>query len=261
MIKIGPAGIGSVIDAASNLEKYYKMGFRACEIPFTYSVFIKEDKHKKQIKDIYETVKKLDFNLSIHAPYWINLNSAEKIKVVNSKKRILNSCKIAHLIGAKRVVFHCGYYGKDSKEKTYQSIKKEILDMMKTIKAKKWKVKLCPETMGKINVFGSTEEILRLVKETKCDFCLDFAHLHARSLGKMTYKEMYKKYKGFKKLHCHFSGIIFGDKGERSHKMTPSKELKGLLAALPKNKDITIISESPDPVKDSRKALKILKGV
>jgi deoxyribonuclease-4 len=113
--------------------------------------------------------------------------------------------------------------------------------------------------MGKLNVFGNEDEILRLVKETGCDFCLDFAHLYARSLGKMSYIEIYDKFKNFPKLHCHFSGINFGDKGERSHKLTPESEIKKLLSAIPRNKDITIINESPDPLGDSLKSKKILE--
>ena len=50
-----------------------------------------------------------------------------------------------------------------------------------------------------------------------------------------------------------------GEKGERNHKITPESELRKLLAVLPKNKNITIINESPSPVNDSIKALKISK--
>jgi deoxyribonuclease-4 len=229
---------------------------KACEIAFTYGVYIKE-KQKKEIKEIRETAKKLDIRLSIHAPYWINLNSKEKKKIKESKQRIIESCKIGEMLGAYRVVFHPGYYGGMDEEKTYQNIKKAVLDIQKKIK--KWKIKIAPETTGKVNVFGKEKEILRLVKDTKCSFCVDFAHLLARSQGKETYKQMYDKFKKFKQLHCHFSGIVWGSKGERRHKRTPTAEIKKLLSALPKNKDIVLISESPNPVKDSVRSLSVYK--
>ena len=84
--------------------------------------------------------------------------------------------------------------------------------------------------------------------------------MHARSLGKLSYKEIYENFKNFDKLHCHFSGINFGAKGELNHKLTPEKEIKELLEVLPKNKDIVIINESPSPVNDSLKGLKIFES-
>ena len=260
MIRLGPAGLGDKISkAAASLERYHKLGLSACEIPFTYSVFIEEKRHSKEIKEIREAAKKFGIKLSIHAPYWLNLNSKEKIKIEESKVRILQCCKIGELLGVEIVVFHAGFYGGMNKEECYQNIKKAIVEIMHEIKKKGWKIRLAPETMGKLNVFGNEDEILRLVKETGCDFCLDFAHLYARSLGKMSYIEIYDKFKNFPKLHCHFSGINFGDKGERSHKLTPESEIKKLLSAIPRNKDITIINESPDPLGDSLKSKKILE--
>jgi deoxyribonuclease-4 len=252
-IRFGPAGLGGVKDAVNNLQLYHKLGLKACEIAFTYGVYIKPE----QTKEIREEAKKLDIKLSIHAQYWINLNSKEKKKIQESKKRILECCKIADLLGAYCVVFHPGYYGGMDNQETYENIKKEILEMQKEIKKNEWKVKLAPETTGKINVFGDIEEILKLVKDTKCFFTVDFAHLLAREQGKISYKEIYDNFKDFDNLHCHFSGIVYSSKGERSHKITEENEIKKLLSVLPKNKNIVIINESPDPVGDSAKSLKI----
>jgi deoxyribonuclease-4 len=215
--------------------------------------------YQKEIREIKKAAEKFDIRLSIHAPYWLNLNSKEKKKIKESKDRILQCCRIGELIGAYKVVFHAGFYGGMEKEECYQNIKKAVLEMMNVIKKKHWKIKLAPETMGKINVFGSDDEILRLARETGCSFCLDFAHLYARSLGKISYEEIYEKFRQFQSLHCHFSGINFGDKGEKSHKLTPDSEIKRLLGALPKNKDITIISESPDPIGDALKMQRIVE--
>ena len=197
-VKFGPAGLGSVKDAIKNLEEMHKLGITACEISFTYGPYIKEEECKK----IKETAEKFNIQLSIHAQYWINLNSEEPKKIEMSKKRILACCKIGELLGVKYVVFHPGYYGKGSKEKAFENIKKNVLDILKEIEKNKWKIKIAVETMGKVNVFGSIEEIKKLVKETGCEFCLDFAHLLARSNGKMTYEEMVKEFKEFKIWNC-----------------------------------------------------------
>ena len=259
MIRFGPAGLGGVKEAVANLQNYAKLGLTACEIAFTYGIYLKEG--MKEIEEIRKTAEKLDIKLSIHAPYYINLNSAERKKIEDSKKRIIGCCKIAHLLGAEKVVFHPGFYGKLDKEETYANIKKEIAEILEIISKNKWKVKIAPETTGKINVFGSVEEILRLARETGCFFCVDFSHVFARSLGKTTYKEVYENFKKFNQLHCHFSGIEFGEKGEKNHAFTDEKEIKKLLAVLPKEKDITIINESPNPVEDAVKMKKIFSAI
>lgn len=262
MIRIGPAGLGAKVqEAAASLKRYSESGLKACEIPFTYGVFIDEVRHKKEITEIMEAAEKYGIKLSIHAPYWLNFNSAEKIKIEESKKRVLACCKIGELLGAKIVVFHAGFYGKMDKESSYLNIKRAVSEMLEEIKKNGWKIKIAPETMGKINVFGSAEEILRLVKETGCSFCLDFAHLWAREQGKIAYSEIYEKFKQFDSLHCHFSGIEFGSKGEKNHKETPEVEIKNLLESLPKNKDITIINEAPNPIQDAVKMIKALKKI
>jgi len=168
-IRFGPATLGSVDSALDVLESYNKKGLNACEIAFTYSVYIKPE----QTKLIKEKAKQLDIELSIHGSYFINLNATEKAKVEASKKRILNACKIGELLGAKVVVFHPGFYGKD-REQAYDNIKAQIIELQKQIKKNKWKIQIAPETMGKINVFGSVEEISKLVKDTGCSFCIDF---------------------------------------------------------------------------------------
>lgn len=254
-IKFGPAGIGSVKDAVSNLEKYKFLGFSACEIAFTYGAYIKKKEDAEKIKNAAE---KLGIQLTIHGPYWINLNSEDKEKITKSKSRILECCKIGTWLGAKKVVIHSGFYGKKNPLDSYENIKREILELEEERKRLGFTCKIALETTGKINVFGSYEEIYNLVKETGCDFCIDFAHILAREKSYM-FKEVFEKFKDFNEIHIQFSGINYTEKGERSHRETKSEELKNLISHLPKNKDITIINESPTPVEDTIKALGIYK--
>lgn len=88
-IKFGPAGLGPVNTAEKVLETYYKLGLRACEVAFTYSVYIKPEDAVR----IGKKAKELGIELSIHAPYFVNLNSLEAEKRLATKKRILDCCR------------------------------------------------------------------------------------------------------------------------------------------------------------------------
>ena len=244
VIKFGPAGLGPVATAEQVLEKYHSLDLKACEIAFTYSVYIKPEDAVR----IGKKAKELGISLSIHAPYFVNLNSEEEAKREATKLRILKCCEIGELLQAKIVVFHPGYYSKD-REESYQVIKKGIQEILEEIKKKHWKIQIAPETMGKVNVFGSKEEISRLSKETGCAFCIDFAHILAREKS-VDYEKIQSLFPA-KEWHVHFSGIVYGDKGEKHHISTEKNEWQTLLKNLTKDKEITIINESPTLVEDS----------
>lgn len=253
--KIGPAGLGPVSTAEKVLESYHKLGFKICEVAFTYSVYIKK---KEDAERIGRKARELEIDLSIHAPYYVNLNSSEKEKREATKKRILECCEVGEWLGAKVVVFHPGYYG-NNREKAYENIKRGVEEMMRDIKKREWKIKIAPETMGKVNVFGSAEEISKLVKDTGCSFCIDFAHVLARDkkidFGKI--KRLFPQ----KEWHCHFSGIEYGEKGEKHHKATTKEEWSNLLMGIPKDKIIGIINESPTMIDDCIEGLEIYKNI
>ena len=80
-IRFGPAGLGSAKDAEETLEDYSEKGLKACEVAFTYSVYVKPG----DAPAIGAKAKELDIELSVHAPYFVNLNSAEKEKIEASK--------------------------------------------------------------------------------------------------------------------------------------------------------------------------------
>lgn len=247
MIKFGPAGLGGIKEAISNLEEYHKLGLKACEIAFTYGVYIKK---KEDAEKIGKTAERLGIEVSIHAPYWINLNSSEKEKIEKSKERILKCLEVGTYLKAKKVVFHPGYYGKMDKTESYENIKNSILEILEKANKKHYTPKLAPETSGKINVFGNVEEISRLVRDTKCSFCIDFAHVLARYKS-YNFKEVLKIFENAENLHIHFSGIEHNEKGEKHHKKTSIEEIKKLIENLPKDKKIVVINESPTPVEDS----------
>jgi len=74
-IKFGPAGIGPIKEVEKTFEKYSKNKIKACEIPFTYSVYIKNKKDAVKIKKV---AKKFGILLSIHAPLKRKLKQVKK---------------------------------------------------------------------------------------------------------------------------------------------------------------------------------------
>ena len=75
--------------------------------------------------------------------------------------------------------------------------------------------------------------------------------------GKYEFEKIKDVFK-LKNWHIHFSGIEYGEKGEKKHLITPPKEWEKVLKFLKKlNKDIVIICESPDAVGDSIAGKKI----
>ena len=245
MILVGPAGS----EGLGNLEgvrRVARLQLDCMEVEFTYGVRMSV----QDAREVGALAKEKGIILSVHAPYYINLASDEKEKIVASKQRILDSCERAHALGAQNVVFHAGFYQKKSAEKTYTMVKKAILEIQRRIKKNRWKVKLCPEVTGKPSQFGSIDELLILKKETGCSLCVDFAHLLARSQGQVDYEQILKKLP--KKFHAHFSGIEYGSRGERKHLKTTKKFFEPLAEALLKsNREATLICESPQPYKDA----------
>lgn len=223
------------------------------EVQFTYGTRM----DLKTAKAVGILAKEKGIILSVHAPYYINLASDEKAKLAASKKRILDSCERAALMGGANVVFHAGFYQQKSASKTYRLIKSAILEMQRFISRKGWKVKLCPEITGKPSQFGSLEELLQLSQETGCGMTVDFAHLYARHQGALDYARLLKMLP--QAFHAHFSGIEYGEKGERKHVVTKRSFFLPLAEALVRsNADVTLISESPQPHKDAALMKKVV---
>jgi len=250
MIKIGVAGVSE-----QEIPELVLNNIFAGEVEFVRQIYLTNEK----AKILGQAANWKNFDLSIHAPYFINLNSEKKDIVHASKERILSSCERAHNMGAKNVVFHPGYYGERGKLETYENIKQRILEMQEVITEKKWNVKLCPETMGKINVFGSWEETKELVKQTGCGFCMDFAHMKARNFGDIDFEDYVKELKEYEHVHCHYSGIEWNKGGEKKHLVIDFKEALKLFALLKEYKiNCTIINESADPFGDAVKLAKLI---
>jgi deoxyribonuclease-4 len=255
MIRIGPAGSGG-LGNIKGLQKVARMKLDCMEVEFTYGVRMSA----AGARQVGVLAKEKGIALSVHAPYYINLASDQKEKIQASKQRILDSCQRAHVLGARNVVFHAGFYQTQTAGQTYALIKKAILEIQESIFKSKWEVRLCPEITGKPSQFGSLEELLKLMKDTSCGICVDFAHLYARQQGEIDYEKTLKKLP--KSFHAHFSGIAYGEKGERKHLKTTKKFFEPLAEALIKrNANVTLINESPRPHQDAAMMKKMVTAL
>jgi deoxyribonuclease-4 len=243
------------------IERIHKLKLDAMEIEFVKGVKMSKEK----AKNVKEIAEKLNIKLTVHAPYWINLNSSDKKILKNSKKHIIDSAIVGNICGAKDICFHPAYYQDEEPKKVYEKVKKEIISLRKEIEKLKLDVILRPETMGKLSQFGSLEELLSISQEIEgVEPVIDFAHIYARSLGEINnydkfceILENYKKalgQKSFERMQIHISGMKYGEKGEIEHlNLKKSKfNYKDLIKAL---KDFNvkgfIICESPNLEKDA----------
>src|SRR5512138_3515076 len=168
------------------------------------------------------------FSLSVHAPYFINLNASDD-EWPKSRKRLMDAAHYGNLAGATDIIFHPGsYFASDPKEVLKVAIPR-LQGCVDELRKAGNPVTLRPETMGKSAMLGSLEDTLEMAKAIDgVQPCLDFAHLNARpgdgSIN--TYDEwsrilkLYSKSLGkrsLKNLHVHLSGIAYGPKGEKEH--------------------------------------------
>ena len=218
----------------------------------------------EHLEGVGQTAKDLGIALTVHAPYYVNLNSPESSKLSASKKRVVQALTMAQVIGAVSVCVHAAFYlGMDPK-KCYENVCKATDDILKLKNKFFPTVNLAYETMGKPTQFGTLEEVLRLSKEFDIYPCIDPAHLHARTNGAYNCEgewnamfDLYEKYLGkrsLQKMHLHYSGIAYGLKGEKHH--LPLKESdakwKDFLKVLRRRKIGGIcVCESPLQEKDT----------
>lgn len=200
-----------------------------------------------------------DVAISIHAPYFINLNATDD-EWVNSRKRLMDAAIYGNLAGATDIIFHPGSYFEKPPAEVLPVAIRRLKGCLDELKAKGNHVILRPETMGKSAMLGSLEDTLSMAKALPgVEPCIDFAHLHARpGDGSVnTYSEFshileqYGKALGEKSLqhlHIHLSGIKYGEKGEREHLLLKDSDLN-LSALFKALKDFhcqgRILCESP----------------
>jgi deoxyribonuclease-4 len=260
--KSTPKKPGGSVGAVLRLAE---LGFYAFEIGWVRSVRVSE----KTCAEIKETAAEQGVAISVHAPYYINMNADEE-EWPKSRQRLMDAAHYGFLSGATDIVFHPGsYFGHEPAEVMPQVLER-LQGCVEELRVGGNDVTLCPETMGKSAMIGSLEDVLLMSRELEgVKPCLDFAHLHARpGDGSMNsyaewsnVLETYGKSLGdsaLKDLHIHLSGIDYTAAGEKEHLpvLESDLDLEGLFRAL---KDFgaggRIVCESPE-LEDDTQVLK-----
>lgn len=234
-----------------------KFGLTAFEYQCGRGVNIGLDK----AKIFGEAMQKAGIAVSLHAPYYISMSSIEEEKRLNSINYILSSARAVNAMGGSRIIVHTGSCGKITRE---HALLLAVDTMKLAIKALDDEglsnIRICPETMGKINQLGDLNEVLTLCElDERLLPCIDFGHLNARTLGALkNYEDFEKIFKEIenrlgasrlKEFHSHFSKIEYTTGGEKKH-LTFEDELFGpnfepvLEITAKKNLNPTFICES-----------------
>lgn len=123
--------------------------------------------------------------LSLHAPYFINLANPDPEALQKTIGYIKSACLAADWMGAGRVVIHSGALMKRTRQQAMEIAIPSLKAVIQACdEAGFGHIRLCPETMGKINQLGDLDEVLALCElDARLVPCIDFGHLYARSLG------------------------------------------------------------------------------
>jgi deoxyribonuclease-4 len=184
-------------------------------------------------------------SLSVHAPYYINLNGDDD-KWPRLRKYLIDAAYFGNLAGATDIIFHPGtYFGRPPADVLKVTIPR-LQGCIDELRKDGNPVILRPEISGKAAMLGSLSDVLEMAKAIPGVIpCIDFAHLHAR-LGDGTMNsydewistlDIYCKSlgkKSIKKMHIHLSGINYGPKGEMNHLVMEEADMdfRNLMRAL-----------------------------
>ena len=242
-------------------EVLEQLGLDGMEIEFVHGVRM-SPQNQKLVKELS---KAKDMVLTAHGPYYINLNSKEDEKIEASKKRIIDTAKMAESIGGYSITYHAAFYMGMDKKDVYNRIEKSTAEIVETLQKENVRIWIRPETTGKGTQWGDVEEIVRLSKTFEQVLpCVDFSHLHARTNGKYnTYDEFAKVFEtigneigqyALENFHAHIAGIEYGEKGEKKHLLLEESDMnyKDLMKAF-KDFDVkgVVVCESPIMEKDA----------
>ena len=209
-------------DAAAFVKR---RGLDCFEYSFGRGVRITEGK----AVSIGEAFQSEGVEISVHAPYFINLANPDDEMAAKSYGYVLDSARALKLMQGRRCVFHPATEGKETREAAFS----RTLDRAKILRDYIYLNNLddlmfCPETMGKLAQIGTVEEIVEIcLIDPVFTPCVDFGHVNAREQGSLKSAGDYRSrlsymieklgYERMKHFHVHFSKIMYGAKGENKH--------------------------------------------
>ncbi len=226
-LRIGPAGIPT-----NQFRKEYEVlidncknnGFTALELEFLNikDIFLYPD--PQDLIELNLLAKKYNIKLSIHAPYYINLATNNPNIIKNSFNHLLKTLNVSKSLNCP-VVFHAGFYQKESKHKSVLNVIDNLKKFRKHLKnnTNLNLKRLFIETPGKFTAVGTIEELIEIAKVSNCLICIDWAHLYAKNPSKITKNNIVSLIKKIENelemdyFHMHISGIKRNRNGEIKH--------------------------------------------
>lgn len=215
------------------VKRIAELGLSAFELGWVQSVRVSEE----TCQAINKTSRDAHVAISVHAPYFINLNANEE-EWPKSRKRLMDAAHFGNLAGATDIIFHPGSYFELPPEKVLPVAIARLKECVAELRVDQNPVTLRPETMGKSAMLGSLNDTIEMSLAVDGVLpCVDFAHLHARGGdGSVnSYEEWTGLLSGYAKslgkdrlshLHIHLSGIEYSQKGERNHLPLKESDLK-----------------------------------
>lgn len=225
---------------AGNSESFTKMGYKSSlQVPeyivkmgldaFEYQCGRGVNIGSEKASQLGKLADEKGIKLSLHAPYYISMSSVEEEKRIKSVDYILQSARAVNAMGGSRIVVHTGSCSKISREQALELAKDTMKLAIAALDAEGLSnVRICPETMGKINQLGTLEEVIELCKlDERLLPCIDFGHLNARTMGLVNSGEAFLDILNkignelgedrLKQFHSHFSKIEYTVGGEKKH--------------------------------------------
>ncbi len=225
---------------AGNCEAFYAAGYKATPQVFGWlakqglTAYEYQCGRGVRVSDataatIRAKAEQYGIEVSLHAPYFISLASAEEEKRDNSIRYILESARAVTALGGDRIVVHPGGLGGRSREEATAIATDTLLRAQRALDEEGLScVHICPEVMGKINQLGTLEEVLAFCRaEERFLPCVDFGHLNSRTAGATNSREAFGAVidaigdalgeERQRLFHIHFSKIEYTAGGEKKH--------------------------------------------
>jgi len=166
----GPSGPGAMAYLA-------REGLFAMEYQSVRSVRI----GKPAAQELGKAARENRIVLTMHGPYAISLSSEDKKVMKASKERLVKAAIACHNMGGFHLTFHAGFYGRRTKQETFELQLKSLTEVIDMLSSQSVHVELGPETTGKESQFGTLDELLELssrLREVRPT--VDFGHMHVR---------------------------------------------------------------------------------
>jgi len=267
-IRYGPSGLPEAPTFEEAFATLTAEGYRACEFGFVSGFWL--DYEAAPL--LAEAATAADVALSVHAPLAAFMGHVDRGKKFKMALGMLDhTAGLARACGARIIVFHPGFLLGRDREHTVTDVVDQLGDLRERLEKKDRLVPFGIEVMGRVNDFGSIEDVLAIAAQV--DFVrpvLDFAHMHATSDGAFLDPDTFAAalasadavLEPGAPFHIHFSDIQYANRNETKHLpygegTLRAEPLRDALARF--ERPAMVISEAPDAA--STQAIGAVLGV